>query len=51
MLENLRADLIVEPLAERIGMSARHLTRVCLRATFINPGQLSTACESKRLNT
>jgi transcriptional regulator GlxA family with amidase domain len=39
MLENLRADLGVEPLAERIGMSARHFTRVCLRETRMNPGQ------------
>jgi transcriptional regulator GlxA family with amidase domain len=39
MLENLRADLSVEKLAERIGMSARHFTRVCLRETKMNPGQ------------
>jgi transcriptional regulator GlxA family with amidase domain len=39
MLENLREDLSVEKLAERIGMSARHFTRVCLRETKMNPGQ------------
>lgn len=39
MLENLRSDLSVEKLAERIGMSARHFTRVCLRETKMNPGQ------------
>jgi transcriptional regulator GlxA family with amidase domain len=39
MLENLKADLTVERLAERIGMSARHFTRVCLRETKMNPGQ------------
>ncbi|MFT4113406.1 GlxA family transcriptional regulator [Silvibacterium sp.] len=39
MLQNLRADLGVERLAERMGMSARHLTRVCLRETKMNPGQ------------
>ena len=39
MLENLRDDLGVERLAERIGMSARHFTRVCLRETRMNPGQ------------
>ena len=39
MLENLREDLGVERLAERIGMSARHFTRVCLRETKMNPGQ------------
>jgi transcriptional regulator GlxA family with amidase domain len=40
MLENLREDLGVEQLAERIGMSPRHFTRVCLRETRMNPGQL-----------
>jgi transcriptional regulator GlxA family with amidase domain len=39
MLENLREDLGVEQLAERIGMSPRHFTRVCLRETRMNPGQ------------
>jgi transcriptional regulator GlxA family with amidase domain len=39
MLENLREDLTVEKLAERIGMSPRHFTRVCLRETRMNPGQ------------
>jgi transcriptional regulator GlxA family with amidase domain len=38
-LENLREDLGVERLAERMGMSARHFTRVCLRETQMNPGQ------------
>jgi transcriptional regulator GlxA family with amidase domain len=38
-LENLREDLSVEKLAERIGMSPRHFTRVCLRETKMNPGQ------------
>jgi transcriptional regulator GlxA family with amidase domain len=39
MLENLREDLSVEKLAGRIGVSARHFTRVCLRETKMNPGQ------------
>jgi transcriptional regulator GlxA family with amidase domain len=39
MLEHLREDLTVESLAHRIGMSARHFTRVCLRETGMNPGQ------------
>jgi transcriptional regulator GlxA family with amidase domain len=39
MLQHLREDLTVEFLAERIGMSARHFTRVCLRETGMNPGQ------------
>jgi transcriptional regulator GlxA family with amidase domain len=39
MLQHLGADLTVESLAERIGMSARHFTRVCLRETGMNPGQ------------
>lgn len=39
MIENLREDLGVERLAERMGMSARHFTRVCLRETRMNPGQ------------
>ena len=39
MLQHLRENLTVESLADRIGMSARHFTRVCLRETGINPGQ------------
>ena len=39
MLENLRENLTVEKLANRIGMSARQFTRVCLRETKMNPGQ------------
>jgi transcriptional regulator GlxA family with amidase domain len=39
MLQHLRERLTVETLAERIGMSARHFTRVCLRETGTNPGQ------------
>jgi transcriptional regulator GlxA family with amidase domain len=39
MLEHLRDDLGVEKLAERIGISSRHFTRVCLRETKMNPGQ------------
>jgi transcriptional regulator GlxA family with amidase domain len=40
MLENLRADLSVEALADRMGMSPRHFSRVCLREIKMNPGQL-----------
>jgi transcriptional regulator GlxA family with amidase domain len=39
MMENLRENLSVEVLAERIGMSPRHFSRVCLRETKMNPGQ------------
>jgi transcriptional regulator GlxA family with amidase domain len=39
MLENLRENLTVEKMADRIGMSARQFTRVCLRETKMNPGQ------------
>jgi transcriptional regulator GlxA family with amidase domain len=39
MLEHLRENLGVEQLAERIGMSPRHFTRVCLRETGMNPGK------------
>jgi transcriptional regulator GlxA family with amidase domain len=39
MLENLREDLTVERLAERMGMSARHFTRVCLSEMRMSPGQ------------
>jgi AraC-like DNA-binding protein len=33
MLQNLREDLTVESLADRLAMSARHFTQVCLRET------------------
>ena len=39
MLEHLRDHMTVESLAERLGVSARHFTRVCLRETGLNPGQ------------
>ena len=39
MLENLKTDLSVEALAERIGMSPRHFSRVCLREMKMTPGQ------------
>lgn len=39
MREHLKDDLSVETLADRIGMSARHFSRVCLRETKMNPGQ------------
>lgn len=39
MLENLRANLSVDALAERLAISPRHFTRVCLRETGMNPGQ------------
>src|SRR3984893_1587962 len=39
MLQHLREPLTVESLAERIAMSPRHFTRVCLRETGMNPGQ------------
>jgi transcriptional regulator GlxA family with amidase domain len=39
MLQHLRENLTVESLAGRVGMSARHFTRVCLRETGMNPGQ------------
>jgi transcriptional regulator GlxA family with amidase domain len=39
MLEHLRDNLTVEKLAERLGMSARNFTRVCLKETRMNPGQ------------
>jgi transcriptional regulator GlxA family with amidase domain len=39
MLENLKENLTVERLAERIGMSARHFSRVFLREMNMNPGQ------------
>jgi transcriptional regulator GlxA family with amidase domain len=40
MLENLRGDLSVDALAEKMGMSPRHFSRVCLRETKMNPGRL-----------
>jgi transcriptional regulator GlxA family with amidase domain len=39
MWEHLREGLGIERLAERMGVSARHFTRVCLRETKMNPGQ------------
>jgi transcriptional regulator GlxA family with amidase domain len=39
MLEHLRDHMTVESLSERLGLSARHFTRVCLRETGMNPGQ------------
>jgi transcriptional regulator GlxA family with amidase domain len=39
MMENLREDLTVEKLADRLGMSARHFTRVCLKEVKMNPGE------------
>ena len=39
MLENLREDLTVEKLADRLGMSPRHFTRVCLHEIKMNTGQ------------
>ena len=40
MIEHLKEDLTVEKLAERIGVCARHFSRVCLRETKLTPGQL-----------
>jgi transcriptional regulator GlxA family with amidase domain len=39
MLEHLKENLTVERLAEQLGMSPRHFSRVCLRETSMNPGQ------------
>ena len=39
MLEHLKADPSVDALAERIGMSPRHFSRVCIRQMKMNPGQ------------
>jgi transcriptional regulator GlxA family with amidase domain len=39
MIEHLRDDLTIDRLAERMGLSPRHFTRVCLRETRMNPGQ------------
>lgn len=38
-LENLQGDLSVEALANRIGMSPRHFSRVCLREMKMTPGE------------
>jgi len=40
MWEHLREHLTVERLADRIGISPRQFTRVCLRDIGMNPGQL-----------
>jgi len=39
MLEHLRENLTVEALAERVGMSPRNFSRVCLREMKMSPGQ------------
>jgi transcriptional regulator GlxA family with amidase domain len=39
MLENLKADLSVEALAERMSMSPRHFSRVCQRELNMTPGE------------
>ena len=39
MMENLREELTVEKLADRLGMSARHFTRVFLQEANVNPGE------------
>jgi transcriptional regulator GlxA family with amidase domain len=39
MMENLREDLTVEKLADRLGMSARHFTRVCVKEVKMTPGE------------
>lgn len=39
MLENLGSDLSVEALAERVRMSPRNFSRVCLREMKMSPGQ------------
>lgn len=41
MLEHLRENLSVEALAERVGMSARHFARVCVRETGMTPAQFA----------
>jgi transcriptional regulator GlxA family with amidase domain len=51
MLENLQEDLSVESLADRIGMSARHFTRICLKETNMNPGAFVEKCGSKPLSS
>jgi transcriptional regulator GlxA family with amidase domain len=39
ILENLGANLSVEALADKMGMSSRHFSRVCRRETKLSPGQ------------
>jgi transcriptional regulator GlxA family with amidase domain len=39
MLEHLRDAMTVQSLADRLGVSSRHFTRVCLREIGMNPGQ------------
>ncbi|MBT9330026.1 GlxA family transcriptional regulator [Paracidobacterium acidisoli] len=39
MRGHLRDNLTIDRLAERMSMSSRHFTRVCLRETRMNPGQ------------
>lgn len=39
MRENITADLSVEALADRVGLSPRHFSRLCLREMKMNPGQ------------
>jgi transcriptional regulator GlxA family with amidase domain len=39
ILEHLREPLTIERLADQIGMSARHFTRVCLQQIGMNPGE------------
>jgi transcriptional regulator GlxA family with amidase domain len=39
VLENLKKNLSVEALAERVGLSPRHFSRVCLKEMQMNPGQ------------
>ncbi|RRA50228.1 GlxA family transcriptional regulator [Acidipila sp. EB88] len=39
MLEHLGEGFSVEQLAERMGVSARHFARVCVRETGMNPGR------------
>jgi transcriptional regulator GlxA family with amidase domain len=39
MMEHLREPLTVEILAERMSMSPRHFTRICMRETKASPGQ------------
>lgn len=50
MLEHLKEDLTVEKLAQRIGMSARNFSRVCLRETKMTPVNFSTGCALKPRN-
>ena len=39
MLENLQENLTVEALADRVGMSPRNFSRVCMREMKMSPGQ------------